>query len=273
MPRELRLAELLCRRACTAPGSATATVWPAATLGAPQTIVRGSSSPTSTSQTRSRSAFGCCSALSTRPTTKPSARGRADVRDPLDLDRRSSSARSASSSASTARGRSTRLSQLSGTLIRTAPGSGRRSRRTGAGRGRRACSIAIRSIPIPKAKPWTLLGVVAVRRDEAEDVRVDHPGAEDLDPAGALAERVARRRRGSSPLPPQRKQETSTSTLGSVKGKKCGPEAGLALGAEDRPGELVERAREVGERDVLADREALDLVEHRRVRGVDVSRR
>src|SRR3954451_9005549 len=35
-------------------------------------------------------------------------------------------------------------------------------------------------------------GVVAVVLDEAEHVRVDHPGAEDLDPAGALAERVAR---------------------------------------------------------------------------------
>ena len=36
----------------TAPGRATATVWPAATFGAPQTICAGSSSPTSTVQTR-----------------------------------------------------------------------------------------------------------------------------------------------------------------------------------------------------------------------------
>ena len=57
-----------------APGWATATVWPAATLGAPQTIVR-SPSPVSTVQTRSRSALGCCSALSTLPTTKPSGEG------------------------------------------------------------------------------------------------------------------------------------------------------------------------------------------------------
>ena len=46
-----------------APGRATATVCPAPTLGAPQTIVR-SPSPTSTVQTRSRSASGCCSAAS-----------------------------------------------------------------------------------------------------------------------------------------------------------------------------------------------------------------
>ena len=52
----------------TAPGRATATVWPAATLGAPQTIVR-ISSPVSTSQTRSLSASGWSATASTRPTT------------------------------------------------------------------------------------------------------------------------------------------------------------------------------------------------------------
>ena len=57
----------------TAPGSATATIWPAATFGAPHTIVRSSPVPTSTVQTVSRSASGCCSALSTRPTRKCSS--------------------------------------------------------------------------------------------------------------------------------------------------------------------------------------------------------
>ena len=54
----------------TAPGEATATVWPAATFGAPQTIWAVSPSPIATVQTVSRSASGCCSAVSTRPTTK-----------------------------------------------------------------------------------------------------------------------------------------------------------------------------------------------------------
>ncbi len=58
-----------------APGSATATVWPAPTLGAPQTIVRGPSSPTSTVQTRSRSASGCWTASVTLPMTKLSGDG------------------------------------------------------------------------------------------------------------------------------------------------------------------------------------------------------
>ena len=54
----------------TAPGRATATVWPSATLGAPQTICAVSPSPSATMQTVRRSASGCCSADSTRPTTK-----------------------------------------------------------------------------------------------------------------------------------------------------------------------------------------------------------
>ncbi len=52
-----------------APGRATATVWPAATLGAPHTIWRSVPEPSSTMQTVSRSASGCRSADRTLPTT------------------------------------------------------------------------------------------------------------------------------------------------------------------------------------------------------------
>ena len=52
----------------TAPGSATATVSPAWKLVAPQTIWRGSPSPTSTVQSESRSASGCLSRVTTLPT-------------------------------------------------------------------------------------------------------------------------------------------------------------------------------------------------------------
>ncbi len=58
----------------TAPGRATGTSCPAATFGAPQTIVR-SPSPVSTAQTLRRSASGCGSTLLTRPTTNPSGEG------------------------------------------------------------------------------------------------------------------------------------------------------------------------------------------------------
>ncbi len=77
----------------TAPGSATATVCPAATFGAPQTIVRVPS-PSSTSQTLSRSASGCLPAETTWPTTKPSLDW-----TPTRLTRSTSTARIESSSA------------------------------------------------------------------------------------------------------------------------------------------------------------------------------
>jgi hypothetical protein len=72
-PRSFALPSLV-PSGMTAPGSATGTVCPAATLGAPQTIVRPPS-PASTSQTVSLSASGCFSTESTRPTTKESAVG------------------------------------------------------------------------------------------------------------------------------------------------------------------------------------------------------
>ena len=125
----------------TAPGRATPTVCPAATFGAPQTICWGSPSPTSTMQTFSRSASGCCSALSTRPTTKFATSGTPCRCDAVDLgpghrqarrevaDRRgpASCTRAARSAAG-----------ASGHLTRTAAGSGRRCRRRAAGRARRA---------------------------------------------------------------------------------------------------------------------------------------
>jgi phenylalanyl-tRNA synthetase beta chain len=52
----------------SAPGSATATVAPAPKFQAPQTIWRGSASPTSTRQSCNRSAFGCLPASTTLPT-------------------------------------------------------------------------------------------------------------------------------------------------------------------------------------------------------------
>ena len=69
----------------------------------------------------------------------------------------------------------------------------------------------------------------------------------------------------------QLKHETSNSTLGSVNGKKCGRSRTRAVLAEDRAREREQRALEVGERDVLVDRQPLDLVELRRVGGVVVA--
>ena len=52
----------------TAPGRATATVAPASKLLAPHTICCGSPAPMSTVHRLSRSALGCWSRVSTRPT-------------------------------------------------------------------------------------------------------------------------------------------------------------------------------------------------------------
>ena len=84
-------------------------------------------------------------------------------------------------------------------------------------------------------------------------------------------QRLQRSPPASAPLPSHWKQETSNSTLGSVKGKKCGRMRASRLGAEDRPQHLQQRPLQVGEGDPLGDRQALDLVEHRAVGGVGVA--
>ena len=135
------------RRAClsvepsgsTAPGRATATLWPAATLGAPHTIVAGplgEASPRSTLHTFRRSALACGATSSTRPTRKcsrPATPWWWTVSTFVPVIVRRSSTPCASSG-----GSQYSRSQLSGTLIRTAPGSAGRSRSTGAGQGCRA---------------------------------------------------------------------------------------------------------------------------------------
>ena len=72
----------------TAPGRATATVCPAATFGAPQTIVLGSPAPMSTVQTVSRSASGCRSAVRTLPTTNSAGSPTPDAVQALELEPR-----------------------------------------------------------------------------------------------------------------------------------------------------------------------------------------
>ena len=127
----------------------------------------------------------------------------------------------------------------------------------------------MRSMPMPNAKPWTLLGVVAVLAHVLEDVRVDLAGAEDLDPALALAHRAARAVAQEAVLAVEARDVDLDPRLGEREEVRA--QADLALVAEDRAGERQQRALQVGERDVLVDREALDLVELRRVRRVAVA--
>src|SRR5439155_5389960 len=67
-PRSLRSARGAATPGSRGPGSPTATGAPAPKFQAPQTIWRGSPSPTSTRQSCSRSALGCLPASSTFPT-------------------------------------------------------------------------------------------------------------------------------------------------------------------------------------------------------------
>ena len=55
----------------TAPMVATGAFIPTRTFGAPHTICKGSPEPIFTVVTRKRSASGCCSTVSTSPTTTP----------------------------------------------------------------------------------------------------------------------------------------------------------------------------------------------------------
>ena len=161
---------------------------PAATLGAPQTIVCGSPRPTSTMQTLSRSASGCCSASSTRPIDER-RRGRP----------RPTRCRRSSLSPAIVSGVGDLLGAQAGVAVGAQPGerdphAPARTAPAGAGRCRRAC--AGRAPRRPARDPLDAhaerealhaLVVVAVAGHVVEHVGVDHPRAEDLDPALALA--------------------------------------------------------------------------------------
>ena len=157
---------------------------------------------------------------------------------------------------------------LSGSALKgTAPGSGRRSRRRAEGRD----AVLQHRDPLDphaEGEPLHLLRVVGLAADEAEHVRVDHPGAEDLDPAAALAQRVALAA-GEHAAAVAAEAGDVDLHAGLGEREEVGLQPRLALGPEDRPRDRLERPREVGERDALGDREPLDLVEHRQVRGVD----
>ena len=53
-------------------------------------------------------------------------------------------------------------------------------------------------------------------------------------------------------------------------GEEARAEAHLRAGAEQRFGHRAQRALEIRERDALADDQAFDLVEHRRVREIEI---
>ncbi len=91
--------------------------------------------------------------------------------------------------------------------------------------------------------------LVRVVADVFEDRGVHHSAAEQLDP------------------PSERVRMHLSGRLG--EGEVIGRESNPGVRAEDLPREVGEGSLEVGQGDVLVDRQTLHLVEHRRVRGIE----
>jgi hypothetical protein len=97
--------------------------------------------------------------------------------------------------------------------------------------------------------------------DGAEHVRVHHPAAEDLEPAGALADTAA----GSTPPARSRAAHAADVHLGdgSVNGKKLGRKRTGVVAPKRRCRNWDEDALQVGEGDTLVHPETFHLLEHR----------
>ena len=130
-------------------------------------------------------------------------------------------------------------------------------------------TMAMRSTPMPKAKPEILAGLYAssaglsLRRlagDRGEDGGVNHSAAQKLDPAGVLASAAA-----GAGAEDARDLHVGA---GLGEGEEAGEEARFDAGAEERLHGVVEGSLQVGEGDAGVDREAFDLVEDGGVGGV-----
>src|SRR3954462_4051311 len=314
-PRTLRCSS--CRPPGSfAPGSATATVAPAPKFHAPQTIWRGSPSPTSTRVSCSRSAFGCLIASSTRPTRKrprlPSSSGRPRPSIPstsaVEIESRSASSGSGISSGTYSRSHETgtRITDHLGRRSRSPAAKTKRRKDAGSVRSRRLrarlrtprgaglqppgeCEMRARGsalklvqdpeVPLPQCADVREVVLQlrhpldpAAEREAAPLLRidahvlehtwVDHPGATHLEPA-----RVAARPAARAAADPARDVRLHR-WLGEREVVRA--EANAPVGPEDRPHHVQQRPLQVGERDVPVDGEALELVEDRVVRRVDV---
>ena len=242
----------------TAPGKATGTRWPTAMFVAPQTIDSGASdSDTFTLVSCSRSALGCGADLEQLP-DHDRAPVRADTLDRLDLhaERRQALGqtlrRQVEVDVIAQPGQAGRASELASrkrmSLSRKARMSGMPWR-----------SIAIRSMPMPKAKPWYRSGSSPpLRRTDG----VDHARAKDGQPARPLAG-------GAADAAADRAADVERHRrLGER--VVAGSEAGALVRAEHRVGELVEQPAQVGHRRALVDHQAFDLEELEAVAGVDL---
>src|SRR5436190_843639 len=259
-PRSLRRSIVNSPPGMTPPGTTTATVAPAPKFHAPQTIERGSPWPVSTFVSCSLSAFGCLPASITLPTTKccrlPPASG-----TPRRVIRSTSHEVKTSRRASSATGRSKSTysrSHETGTFIAlellqdadvVLPE--RAEVRQAVPEHRDALDPEPESEPLPLGR---------IQSDVAKHVGVDPAGAAHLDPARVLAHGAA------APVAEEARDVELDRRLGEGEEARAHPH--LALRPEQQPEVLQHRAAQVGQRDAAVDREALDLLERRRMRRV-----
>ena len=138
-------------------------------------------------------------------------------------------------------------SQLNETFIGIAPGSGRRARRTSAGRRPRTSASPSATAPC-RTRSRSPPRVVA---DRAEHVGVHHARAADLDPAAALAQPAG----PPFHLAVARAQVTGGVDLGRRLGERevAGAQADAQVRPEEAVDEVQQRPLEIGERDALVD--------------------
>ncbi len=241
-----------------APGSATATFAPGAEVpGAADDLSTAGPPPRRPDVSCSRSAFGCFSASSTWPTRKsPRSPGTPTRCTPLTS---AVEIESASAISCVARVDAHVLAQpAERDLHRNCLRKRRSFSQNGRMPGDAVAELRGALDAHPEREARVLLRVPA---DELVEVRIDHPRAAHLDPAGVLADRAA------GAAADEARDVRLHRRLGEREVVRA--EAHLALGPVQLAHHVEQRPLEVGHRDPLVDREALELVEDREVRRVD----
>src|SRR3954451_19603265 len=256
-PRSFRFSIVNSPPGITPPGTTTATVAPAPKFQAPQTIERGSLSPTSTFVSCSLSALGCFPASSTRPTRKwprlspVSGTPRRTMRSTSQLVK---TRRRASSSSGRSKSTYSR-SQLTGTF--TPLELSEDAEVVFPDRAQVREAVPQHRDPLDAEAERKPLPLRRIEPDVPEDDRVDPARAAHLDPAGVLADAAAAAaadEAGDVELD-RRLREREVAR----------PHPHLPLRAEEPAEEFQHCPLQVGERDAAVDGQALDLQERRRV--------
>src|SRR6185369_11632179 len=237
----------------SAPTSAHGAFMPARTFGAPQTIESGSPLPTSTAQTRKRSAFGWGSTASTLATTTPRNGGATGCI--ASTSRPAIVSRSASSTVPIGGSQNSR-SQDSGNCIATSGELAEKPQIAVEEETEVVDAVAQHRETIDSRAERKADHALGIEPHVAHDLRMDLTRSGDLEPTACEGTIVEH-------------QVDLGARLGERKVAR--PEAQLQRAAlEERLDEIEVDRLEIAKAHVLAEPEPFDLVEHRRVRRVVV---